>query len=174
MEDTISRTSNQSRTRRRAAGAILFLLILTVMAMVLVPVFLIMPFRPQSPRSMEISYWLRRWSPSLTLVASLVSLALVTRLWRGARWWRKGLLVIALVPIFALSWLARQNHFEWMFKPLPDATYAKAIDSGFVNDDDRVLAIKIGGEAVAYPVRLMAYHHLVSDTVGGIHVVATY
>jgi hypothetical protein len=37
-----------------------------------------------------------------------------------------------------------------------------------------VLAVEIGGESVAYPVRLMAYHHLVGDTVGGVPIVATY
>ena len=30
------------------------------------------------------------------------------------------------------------------------------------------------GEAAAYPIRQMAYHHLVHDTVGGVPVVVTY
>jgi len=174
MDGTSFRWSNQTRTRRRIAWAALCVLTFVVMAIVLVPVFLIMPFRPQSPRSMEISYLMRRWSPLLTPLASATSLALLIWLWRGTRWWRKGLLVIALLPTLALTWLARQNHFEWMFNPLPNASYAKASEAGFVKDNDRVIAIKIGNEAVAYPIRLMAYHHVVSDTVGGIHVVATY
>jgi len=37
-----------------------------------------------------------------------------------------------------------------------------------------VLCVTISGESVAYPVRLMAYHHLVGDTVGGTPIVATY
>jgi hypothetical protein len=37
-----------------------------------------------------------------------------------------------------------------------------------------VLAVERGGERVAYPVRLMAYHHVVADTVGGVPIVATY
>jgi hypothetical protein len=37
-----------------------------------------------------------------------------------------------------------------------------------------VLAVERGGERVAYPVLLMAYHHLAADTVGGVSVVATY
>jgi hypothetical protein len=43
-----------------------------------------------------------------------------------------------------------------------------------MTDDDRVLAVNIGNESVAYPIRLMAYHHLVGDTVGGTPIVATY
>src|SRR5712692_1826092 len=36
------------------------------------------------------------------------------------------------------------------------------------------LAVKINKEAVAYPVRLMAYHHVVQDVVGGTPICATY
>jgi len=174
LDGTTSRIPNQRKTKRRVAAAFIVLSTLAVIAIVLVPVFLIMPFRPQSPRSLEISYLMRRWSPSLTLIISVISLGLLIWFWRGARWWRKGLLAIALVLTFALTWLARQNHFEWMFNPLPNANYAKASEVNFISDDDRVMAINTGGEAVAYPIRLMAYHHVVSDTVGGIHVVATY
>ena len=165
---------NQIRTRRRVAWSVLFLSTLAVVAIVVTPVFVIMPFRAQTPRGLEISYLMRRWSPSLTLVASVASLALMIWLWRGTRWWRKGLLVIALAVTFMLTWFARQNHFEWMFNPLPNAAYAKVSEAGFITDDDRVMAINLGGEAVAYPIRLMAYHHVVLDTVGGIPVVATY
>jgi hypothetical protein len=34
--------------------------------------------------------------------------------------------------------------------------------------------VTIGGESVAYPIRIMAYHHLVQDTVGDTPIVATY
>jgi hypothetical protein len=37
-----------------------------------------------------------------------------------------------------------------------------------------VIAVEIAGDAVAYPVRQMAYHHLVNDVVGGRPVVSTY
>jgi hypothetical protein len=32
----------------------------------------------------------------------------------------------------------------------------------------------VNGDAVAYPVRQMAYHHLLNDAVGGVPVVSTY
>ena len=174
MHGSLARLSNQTRTKRRVAWAVLFLSTLTVIAIVFTPVFLIMPFKPQTARSLEISYLMRRWSPSLTLLASIVSVTLLLWLWRGTRWWWRGLLTIVLAITFALTWLSRQNHFEWMFNPLPNATYATASDAGFISNDDRVMAIELAGEAVAYPIKLMAYHHVVSDTVGGIPVIATY
>jgi hypothetical protein len=159
---------------RKLAWLLFFLLIVVVLVVVLTPVFLIMPFKAQTSRTMEISYLMRRWSPWLTVLASLLVLALAVRLWMGGRWFGRIALVILLLPALAATWLARQNHFEWMFNPLPNPAYAKAADASFVNDDDRLLAVTINGESVAYPIRLMGYHHVVEDTVGGTPIVATY
>jgi uncharacterized protein DUF3179 len=159
---------------RRKLWLMFFLLLAVVVVVVLTPVFLIMPFKAQTPRTMEISYLMRRWSPWLTVLASLLILTIALKLWIGGRWFGRIALVILLLPTLGATWLARQNHFEWMFNPLPNPAYAKATDASFVNNDDRVLAVTINGEAVAYPIRLMGYHHVVEDTVGGTPIVATY
>ena len=39
---------------------------------------------------------------------------------------------------------------------------------------DPVLAVTLNGEATAYPVRQVAYHHIVQDVVGGVPVAVTY
>ena len=153
----------------------LILLVLVSLAFVVVPVILIQPFRPQTARSLEVGYWLRRFAPWATLAAAILFVALAASTWRGSRrWWAKAFLVVLLVPVAASIWLARQNIFEWMFRPLASAAYASADEAAYVNDDDMVLAVESGGERVAYPVRLMAYHHVVADTVGGVPVAATY
>jgi len=153
----------------------LLLLILAALAIVLAPVLIIQPFKPQSARGVEVSYALRRWSPWVTLVALTFGLFLTVKLWRGSRrWWKKALLVIVLIPLLASTWFARQNHFEWMFNPLAKAAYAKTSEAGFVDEADVVMAVDSNGEAVAYPIRIMAYHHLVQDVVGGTPIVATY
>lgn len=174
MANILSRWSNWINDRRKLAWLALFLLVVAVLAIVMTPVVLIMPFKAQTPRIVEISYFLRRWSPLLSVFGSASILLLTIALWFGGRWWSRAALVILLLPVFGATWLARQNHFEWMFKPLPNAAYAKSSEASFVNADDRVLAVSINGESVAYPVRLMAYHHLVEDTVGGTPLVATY
>ena len=166
--------NNQTKNRRRVAWAVLIILALTVLAAVIIPVALIMPFRPKSQSGLALAFGLRRWSPSLTLAAAVAAMSLVVWLWSNSRWWRKAVLVVALIPIFTAVWFARQNHFEWMFNPLPNAAYAKIDEANFVSDSDMVLAVEHQGEAVAYPIRLMAYHHLVQDSVGGTPIVATY
>jgi hypothetical protein len=160
---------------RRGAWITLLVIVLIAVAIVLVPVWIIQPFRPQSARGLELSYALRRWAPLATIIVLAVSLLLVAWLWRRSeRWWSKATLMALVVPMLASTWFARQNHFEWMFRPVVNAAYAKTSEAGFVADTDMVIAVESSGEAVAYPVRLMAYHHLVQDVVGGTPIVATY
>ena len=149
-------------------------LVLGALAAVLIPIWLIQPFKAQTQSGVELSFILRRWSPVLTLLVAGLALACAVWRWREARWWSRVFLALACVVAIGCAWLARQNHFEWMFQPLAHAQYAKAQEADFVADDDMVLAVVQHGEAVAYPVRLMAYHHIAQDVVGGVPLVATY
>ena len=172
---TESTAHTASRGGRRMIWLLLPGLLLLSIALVAIPVFLIQPFRPQTQRALEFSFLLRRWSPLATIILLIATFALVILQWgRARRWWRKAILVVLLLLTFVPAWFARQNHFEWMFNPLRNSTYVKASDASFVRDSDMVLAVKINNEAVAYPVRLMAYHHIVSDVVGGTPICATY
>jgi Protein of unknown function (DUF3179) len=163
-----------SRSRRRWAGFILFLLILAAAALVAVPVFLIRPFSPQTPGGLAVAFALRRWAPLATALALIAGLALAVSLWRGGRWWSRALVVLALVPLAGAAWLARFNIFETMFAPLGASRFAPAAEAGWVADGDLVLAVERNGEAAAYPVRQVAYHHVVHDVVGGVPVAVTY
>lgn len=174
MANFLTRLSAWANARRKLVWLMLFLLVIAVVVIVLTPIFLIAPFKAQTPRIMEVSYLMRRWSPLLTILASLLILTLTLRLWVGGRWWSRVILVILLLPVLGATWLARQNHFEWMFNPLPNPAYAKLAEASFVKDDERVMAVSIGDESVAYPITLMAYHHVLGDTVGGTPIVATY
>jgi hypothetical protein len=169
-------TSNSNgRLRYQLVCAALAIVILLALTIVVVPVFIIQPFKAQTQRGVAMSYGMRSWSPLLTICALIISLVLAGWLWsRSRRWFAKAGLIIILLPLLAATWFARQNHFEWMFKPLEHSAYAKPADASFVADSDMVLAVNINGESVAYPVRLMAYHHVVQDVVGGTPIVATY
>jgi hypothetical protein len=164
-----------NKVTRRGAWPALLLLPLLALAVVMVPVMLIRPFAPQSPTSIELAYTLRRWSPWLTVGLSLAGLGVGVRLWRETPRLlpRIAVAFLALVAV-ATTWMSRQNHFEWMFAPLPDARFVRAAEAEAVAPDDMVLAVMTGGDAVAYPVRQIAYHHLVEDSVGGVPIVATY
>lgn len=160
--------------RRKLVWLVVFVLVIATVAIVLTPVLKIMPFKAQTPRVMEVSYLMRRWSPLLTIVGSLIILTLSIALWLRGRWWSRIVLLLLLAPTLGATWLARQNHFEWMFNPLPNPAYAKSAEASFVSDTDRVMAVTVGNESVAYPIGIMAYHHVVGDNVGGTPIVATY
>ena len=171
-----TQTSNHTGIlNRKAAWAILLLLAAIVLAMALIPVWIIHPFKSQTPSGMELAYTLRRWSPVVTLIDFVCVLALTAYLWRGARrWWRKVALALVVSIALAAAWFARQNHFEWMFNPLPEAAFVKAGEANFLAADDKVMAVDLNGESVAYPVRQIAYHHVIQNEVGGVPIVATY
>jgi hypothetical protein len=162
------------KTTRRGMWLALVAVVLGACAWVVIPVWTIQPFKAQTSGVVNLAYTLRSWSPVVTLVALVLAALLVVSLWRGTRWWTKAALVLLLVPVFTVTWFARQNHFEWMFKPLPVSAYVAADKVDFVADDEMVLAIEVQNDAVAYPIRQLAYHHVVADTVGGLPVVSTY
>ena len=148
---------------------------LIALAAVLVPAWLIQPFKLQTAERLQISYALRHWSPVITALALAFALLIGISLWKQTRgWWRRACLVSLFFPLLVATWFARQNHFEWMFKPLPNAAFASVNDAGFVSAGDMVLAVELNGDAAAYPVRQLAYHHVVQDTIGGIPVLVTY
>jgi len=111
----------------------------------------------------------------ITVAALLIAILIAASLWKGTRrWWSKTVLVLLFGPLLLTTWFARQNHFEWMFKPLPGPGFFSVNDAAFVADDDMVVAVEINGDAAAYPVRQIAYHHVVQDTIGGIPALVTY
>src|ERR1041385_6870988 len=87
MPNLLTRLSEWTNARRKLVWLVLFVLVVVVVTIVLTPVFLIMPFKAQTPRTMEISYLMRRWSPLLTVLGSLTILVLTIGLWFGGRWW---------------------------------------------------------------------------------------
>jgi hypothetical protein len=165
---------NPSRPSRRLSAVALFLLVVAAVALIAIPVWEIRPFSPQTPSGLALAYACRRWAPWVTLLTLVAGLALAVRLWRGGRWWSRALVVLAVVPLAGAAWASRQNIFEKMFAPLTDPRFARAAEADWMKDGDLVLGVERNGEAVAYPLLQLAYHHVVMDEVGGFPVVATY
>ena len=161
---------------RRLLWPLLLIAVAAAATVVLVPTLTIHPFRPQTTRGIELSYALKRAAPVVTAIALAMALASALLLWGGVRrWWRRGVVVILVAVTGLVTWFARQNHFEWMFNALPKAEYVGVPEAReFLVDAEVVMGIDVNGTALAYPVRQLAYHHLVNDVVGGTPLVATY
>jgi len=162
-------------SKRRALGIALAIAALVAVGVAAIPVVLIRPFSPQTPRTVAIAYELRSVSPWLApAAAALTALLAALFLTRRPRWPAATLVTLCALLALGAAWLSRQNHFEWMFAPLKGASYARAREVRFVDDADMVIAVELHGDAVAYPIRQMGYHHVLNDEVGGIPVVSTY
>lgn len=57
---------------------------------------------------------------------------------------------------------------------LTEPEFITAEEAGYLNPEDRVLGIYLQGEAKAYPMRILNWHEIVNDTVGGKAVVVSY
>ena len=53
-------------------------------------------------------------------------------------------------------------------------TFISATGATFLRDEDRVLGLTAGTEAKAYPVKILNWHEIVNDTIGGKAIVVTY
>lgn len=54
----------------------------------------------------------------------------------------------------------------------PDAVPAG--EAGYLEDDDRILGVALSGEARAYPIRILNWHEVVNDRIGGQSYAVTY
>ncbi len=58
--------------------------------------------------------------------------------------------------------------------PLRNPNMIGAADAGYLNDGDIVFGLMIEGDARAYPKRILAWHEMFVDTVGGVPVAGVY
>jgi len=138
-----------------------------------VPAFIIRPFTHQSATGLALAMALRQRAPWGTLAAALVCLALAIALWGAVNRWRKIVLSLVMLLVVFSAVMSRLNYFEWMFHPVPSAQFESASASK-LDKGEMILAVRFGSDARAYPIREMAYHHVLNDVVAGLPVAVTY
>jgi hypothetical protein len=60
-----------------------------------------------------------------------------------------------------------------MFHPFGTPRYV-SIQEAKLDPNDMVIAVNLGGESRAYPIREMGYHHIVNDRLHQLPIVVTY
>ncbi len=140
----------------------------------LAKVYFIMPM-PGSQRikSLDVAYALHVWRWAFR-VAALVAIGIGLRAaFRVRPWWRvvPALTVIAAACIgFAANYTLMADH---MFKQPEHLVLARRA-ANTVDENSVVVSIDRHGEAKAWPIRFLVYHHQVQDTIGGQPILVTY
>ncbi len=167
-----------------------FLFVLGVLVL-LVPeilrVYYIMPFpgsqedMPTDLRQVDIAYWLHTniWWVRFIGLALIIG-PFIHYLRTGN--WRKRIAVLLPVTLCAVVFYAFNFKFmaDKMFyppkvknlAPVPSPEERGALPDSVANH--LVIAVERNGDARAYPIELIGYHHQVLDTIGGEPVLVTY
>jgi hypothetical protein len=56
----------------------------------------------------------------------------------------------------------------------PQFVPAAKADRTFLEDEDRIIALIVNGKKKAYPIKILNWHEIVNDSIGGSHVVVTF
>jgi Protein of unknown function (DUF3179) len=161
------------QTGTRKAVLIAALCALIPIVCLAIPMYVIRPFVPQNARALALALEVRRFAPMVSAICLLAAIAATVWGWGRSRLGTRIALCALLIVTCAGAWAARINIFEKMFHPYDSPAFASASDVP-VDADDMVLSVKLGGEAHAYPIRTMGYHHVVNDTLGNVPIAVTY
>ncbi len=141
---------------------------------VIYPMYVIRPFRAQGASELEVALLVMRIRPILTLLCVGIAVPAAALYWNRATQRSARIAAAGAVFLACLSAVvARVNVFEWMFHPVDTPAFESTAQVK-LDTDEKVLAVQLNRVARAYPIRAIAYHHVVNDNVGGVPIVATY
>jgi hypothetical protein len=134
-------------------------------------VYFIMPMPgSQQMNSINLAYFLHKWR---WIFRGLFGLVIILGLVKS-KWKRKWPLAIPILLAGAVFYMANfvmaADHLFYQPKQLSMVNAsANKVDSARL-----IIGIENNGEAKAYPIQFLGYHHQVQDTIGGKPVIVTY
>jgi hypothetical protein len=138
-------------------------------------VYFIMPFPgSQHQNTIGLAYWISNnigWIRILGLVLIIFPLI---NIFKSGKTWLKIILSLTLL-FYAVVFFLFNYCFEadkMFYQPKQKLFAAAAIDT--TNKNKLVIGVVINGEAKAYPIQIIGYHHQVMDTIGNTPVMVTY
>jgi hypothetical protein len=134
-------------------------------------VYFIMPMPgSQKINSIDAAYFLYTWR---WLFRILFGLMIIIGLFKS-NWTRKWLLLIPIVLVafivYEANFVMAADHMFYQPKKLLMVNAA----SNKVDSQRLVIGVVLNGDAKAYPIRYLGFHHQVQDTVGGKPLIITY
>ncbi len=136
-------------------------------------VYFIMPMPgSQEMNSIDLAYFLYSWRWAFRILFGLMIVTGLFRVnWEG-RW--KWALVVSIVILFTVIYMANfKMAADAMFKQ-PKQVFLAGANQNKVDSNRLVIGVAFNGEAKAYPIQFLGYHHHIQDTVGGKPIMVTY
>lgn len=137
-------------------------------------VYFIMPMPgSQRMRSLELAYFLYSWRWIVRAVAVACLVVGARRAWGRGRVARVAM-VLGTFVVAAMTYLTNfVMAADAMFRMPTVMTMATAAQNS-VEMDRLVVGVDLYGEARAYPLQFIGYHHQVRDSLGGTEILVTY
>ncbi|HNT21302.1 MAG TPA: DUF3179 domain-containing (seleno)protein [Saprospiraceae bacterium] len=134
-------------------------------------VYFIMPMPgSQQMNSLDLAYFLYTWRWLFrALFAGLILLG-----FRHVHWKKKWHMALPFAALLGVIYLFNFNMAADHMFYQPSRVIFKNASQNEVDSNRLVIGLTHQGEAKAYPVRFMGYHHQLLDTVGGKAVLVTY
>lgn len=136
-------------------------------ALILAPLLVALPPVRQTPGMLAAA---RAAGNLARLVSAALTVILAIRLWRTPS--ASTLAVLLLAILCAV--LSRINVMERIFPGVRGAKTAAIGELHNVDDTDMIIGVVIDGQSRAYPVRYLAYHHMLNDRLGRAALLPTY
>ncbi len=155
----------------------LFLIIgiLLLFATEILRVYYIMPFPgSQQSNTIDLAYFIEKYKWLLRLIGILMIAGPLYRSFTAKRMLPKILfsLIIVLYAVIFFFFNFRFQADKMFYQP--SVKNFSGISGNIVDSNKLIIGIDIHGEARAYPIQLIGYHHQVRDTVGNTPVMVTY
>jgi hypothetical protein len=134
-------------------------------------VYFIMPMPgSQQMNSIDLAYFLYTWRWAFRALFGVMIIAGLVR----AKWKHAWLLIFPIAIVGGVAYMANfRMAADHMFYQPGSLLMAHSADNK-VDTNRLVIGVVNNGEAKAYPIRFLGYHHQVKDTIGGKPVIVTY
>jgi Protein of unknown function (DUF3179) len=169
----LNATTSFAPTSSRFLSGVLIILALSTIAVFFIPAFIIRPFAYQSPRGLLLAMAIRQRGPIISLMLAIASLLVAAVVWQNAKKWARIAVIVLMLFVAFSAVMTRLNYFEWMFHPV-DAPRFEAESASKLDKGEMILAVRYGSDSRAYPIREMAYHHILNDVVESVPIAVTY
>jgi hypothetical protein len=134
-------------------------------------VYFIMPM-PGSQRmnSLDLAYFLHSWRWAFRAVFGVLIILGAAPAIRRSKWGALIALLLVTGVGYAFNFRMAADHMFYQ----PGTVQLQSANRNTVKPDREILGIEVNGQAKAYPIQFIGYHHQVLDTIGGQPVMVTY